>query len=70
MAKKRSYRELTVRDLVELVKHEDVFPLGLDTKILSGDFEGNALHVKHEMGADHDADGWTALLLKYEMHEG
>lgn len=67
---KKSYRPLTLRDLVELVQGNPmIFPRGLDTTILTGDFEGNYLHLKHEMHAEPDDDNVNALLLNYEMHE-
>ena len=67
MAKsKPSYRALTIRDLVELVDgHKDIFPKGLDTEIVTGDFEGNDVHFKHEMNYQTG----RKLILNYEMHE-
>ena len=48
-----SYRRITVKDLVDLVKlNPKEFPKGLDTVILSGDFEGNTAHEKHEIMRD------------------
>ena len=67
---KKSYRTLTVRDLVELVnENPTIFTKGLDTPIITGDFEGNYLHLKHEMHVEPDENGVNALLLNYEMHE-
>ena len=67
---KKSYRTLTVRDLVELVQsNPTIFPNGLDTTIITGDFEGNYVHLKHEMHAEPDDDNVNSLLLNYEMHE-
>ena len=67
---KKSYRTLTVRDLVELVQsNPTIFPNGLDTTIITGDFEGNYVHLKHEMHVEPDDDNVNSLLLNYEMHE-
>lgn len=67
MAKKKEpYRALTVRDLVDLVTADKkVFPKGLDTEIVTGDFEGNDVHFKHEMNYQTG----RKLMLTYEMHE-
>ena len=47
-----------------------IFTRGLDTPIITSDFEGNYLHLKHEMHVEPDENGVNALLLNYEMHEG
>lgn len=61
-----NYKQLTVRDIVDAVmKEHDNFPRGLDTPVLSGDFEGNYTHKLHEIQHDRGK-----LFLGYEMHEG
>lgn len=61
-----NYKQITVRDLVNAVTaNKKQFPNGLDTVIVSGDFEGNYTHQKHEIM--HDGN---KLCLGYEMHEG
>lgn len=64
------YKEITVKDLIDFVtSNPDIFKDGLQTKILSGDFEGNYCHKKHEPMID-DSGKHTAVFLGYEMHEG
>jgi hypothetical protein len=64
------YKTITVQDLVDLVTNNpDVFKDGMKTKILSGDFEGNYCHKKHEIMSD-TYKKHTAIFLGYEMHEG
>lgn len=63
---RESYRCITVQELVDEVKFDTLhFPLGMNTVIVSGDFEGNYTHQKHEL--QHEC-GKTCLA--YEMHEG
>lgn len=66
-----SYRRITVKDLVDLVKlNPKEFPKGLDTAILSGDFEGNTAHEKHEIMRDsQDPQIGPAIFLGFEFHE-
>ena len=66
----KDYKQITVRDIVELVKNEpDNFPKGLDTPIASGDFEGNYLHCLHELMNTSLESGERAVFIGYEMHE-
>ena len=61
-----NYKQLTVRDIIDAVLDDKFhFPKGIDTPILSGDFEGNYTHRMHEMEYDEGS-----LFLGYEMHEG
>ncbi|MBO7102286.1 MAG: hypothetical protein J6W02_01230 [Bacteroidaceae bacterium] len=65
---KDEYRMITVRDMVEAVSDRKQFPLGLDTPVISGDFEGNYTHLKHEL--EHQLEGKIHyLVMAYEMHE-
>lgn len=64
------YKTITLQDLVDLVASSpEVFRDGMYTKILSGDFEGNYRHKKHEIMYDR-CEGTAVLFLGYEMHEG
>lgn len=64
------YKTITVKDLVDLIQSRpDVFKNGMKTIILSGDFEGNYCHKKHEIMTD-TYNKRTAIFLGYEMHEG
>ena len=59
------YRETTLAALVKFVQeHKSDFPLGLNSKIALGDFEGNTYHRKVAVSSD---DG--RLFLNYEMNE-
>lgn len=65
----KNYKTFTVRDLMFIVcADKKNFPLGLDTPIASGDFEGNYHHIKHEVMADKIGRK-QAVFLGYEMHE-
>ena len=63
------YKTITLQELVDLVNNNPkVFKNGMETKIVSGDFEGNYRHIKHEIMRDK----WkreTVIFLGYEMHE-
>lgn len=62
----KNYKTLTVKDLVDIVNADKKnFPLGMDTPITSGDFEGNYYHKMHEPMTDRG----KAIFLGYEMHE-
>lgn len=65
------YRRITVKDLVDAVKADPkAFPKGMNTAILSGDFEGNYTHEKHEVFIEDRYNNiGPALFLGYEMHE-
>ena len=69
-----NYKQLTVRDIVDAVmKETENFPLGLDTPIQSGDFEGNYTHSRHQIMTNRTNFGKKAvktLFLGYEQHEG
>ena len=65
-----NYRTLTVRDLVEMVSNDKKnFPKGLDTPIVSGDFEGNYHHIMHEAWHVYKIGKEKSILLCYELHE-
>lgn len=57
-------KEITVRDLLLAVQNTKKFPLGLDTKITLGDFEGNTYHKKCVLMKDKGK-----VYLAYEMNE-
>lgn len=64
------YKAITVKDLVDLVtEYPKDFPKGLNTVIMSGDFEGNYLHEKHEIFIDKFKKYGAVICLGYEMHE-
>ena len=65
------YRAITVQDLINFVKNnKNRFPKGLDTVIMTSDFESNYLHEKHEMFYDCDESKYGPFIaLCYEMHE-
>ena len=66
-----SYKAITVQDLINFVKgNKNKFPKGLDTVIMTADFESNYLHEKHEIYYDHDESKYGPFIaLCYEMHE-
>ena len=71
---KENYRIITVRDLVnEIQRHKKAYPLGMKTKILSGDFECNNTHLKHELQYletdEITGEKEYAIVLSYEMNE-
>lgn len=44
-----NYKTITLKDLVTFVQgNPTTFPEGLNTVLLSGDFEGNYTHKMHE----------------------
>ena len=50
--------------------YKNKFPKGLDTVIMTADFESNYLHEKHEIYYDHDESKYGPFIaLCYEMHE-
>ena len=65
------YRAITVQDLIDYINvHKDQFPKGLNTVIMTSDFEGNYLHEKHELYYDYDESKYGPFLaVCYEMHE-
>ena len=72
----KDYKRITVQDIIDYIKSEpEKFPDGMKTVIVSGDFECNYTHEKHEI---QDMVGCTlnkkkfpnAICLGYEMHEG
>lgn len=65
------YKVITIQDLINFVKdNKDIFPKGLDTNIMTADFEGNYLHEKHEIYNDYDKNKYKSfIVLCYEMHE-
>lgn len=65
------YRAITVQDLVDFVKSQpERFPKGMDTVIMTADFESNYLHEKHELYYDKDESKYGEFVaMCYEMHE-
>ena len=67
---KESYREMRLMDLVDTVMGDaKTYPDGMDTVVVSGDFECNYTHRKHEFQWMR-TDRGVALVMAYEMHEG
>jgi hypothetical protein len=65
-----SYKTITLNDILkEVTSNPTRYPLGGDTPILSGDFEGNYTHKMHEI-MYQKVDKKTCICLAYEMHEG
>ena len=65
------YTILTVRDIVDAVNGDKTnFPKGLDTPVVTGDFEGNYTHKMHEIQTYDGKLVGKAICLGYEMHEG
>ena len=66
------YKVLTVKDIVDFVRsNKKRFPKGLHTPVVSGDFECNNTHGKHEIQY-MEPDGVikeNSVCLGYEMHE-
>lgn len=64
-----SYKTITIQDIVDAVKRDPkLFPDGMNTKVFSGDFEGNYTHHLHIIC--HDKHGSEdVIFLGYEMHE-
>lgn len=65
------YKIITVQDIVNVIEsNPDMFPDGMQTKVCSGDFEGNYAHKKHEISCTKFTNLGNTLFLGYEMHEG
>lgn len=66
-----TYKAWTLRQLMEYIEtHKEDYPKGLDTVIMSGDFEENYTHEKHEPQViESDEKYGNILCLGYEMHE-
>ena len=66
-----NYKAVTIQDLIDFVNNnKSRFPEGLNTVIMSADFESNYLHEKHEICYDNDKNKYGAFIaLCYEMHE-
>jgi hypothetical protein len=64
-----NYKTITVREIVDYINaNPDIFKNGLDTKIYTGDFEGNYTHIMHSVERDsHKSE--NVIFLGYEMHE-
>lgn len=63
------YKELTVQDIINAINNNPkLFPEGMNTPIVSGDFEGNYTHFLHSISQDA-IYGNPAICLGYEMHE-
>ena len=65
------YRAITIQDLIDYVNdNKEQFPEGLNTVIMTADFEGNYLHEKHEIYSDNDLNKYGSFIaVCYEMHE-
>ena len=66
------YKAITVDDIVKFVLKDPVrFPKGLKTPVVSGDFECNYTHGKHEIQfmMPDDTIKENTVCLGYEMHE-
>lgn len=68
---KENYRAITIQDLIDFVNSsKSDFPDGLNTVIMTADFESNYLHEKHEICYDCDKSKYGPFIaLCYEMHE-
>ena len=65
-----TYKCITVRDIVNHINNNSTkYPNGLDTKIMSGDFECNYTHEKHEIQSYGTEKYGYVVCLGYEMHE-
>lgn len=64
------YKMITVNDILkEITDNPTKYPLGGNTPVLSGDFEGNYTHKMHEI-MFQEVDRKICICLAYEMHEG
>lgn len=66
------YKAITVADIVDFVlKNPAKFPKGLQTPVISGDFECNYTHGKHEIQVVEPdiIIKENSVCLGYEMHE-
>jgi hypothetical protein len=63
------YKEITISDLVNLVKnHPEKYPHGLNTRIACGDYEGNTFHTN--MSVEHYDDNPSYIVsLEFELHD-
>lgn len=67
---KNSYDVITLQDLVDAIMSDsETFPKGMETVIMTGDFEGNYTHQKHEIMRDETVTYGNICFLGYEMHE-
>jgi len=66
-----TYKAITIQDLIDFINSSpDDFPDGLNTVIMTSDFESNYLHEKHEICYDRDDSKYGPFIaLCYEMHE-
>ena len=66
-----NYKKITVQDIVDAVLgNPETYPLGMNTLVLSGDFECNYTHRLHELMHQKDTKLGKCICLAYEMHEG
>lgn len=64
-----NYDIITLQDIVDFVNNnKEHFPEGMNTKVFSGDFEGNYTHWMHSLQKDTLGDD-SVLFIGYEMHE-
>ena len=64
-----NYKTITLQDIIDMVKsNPKLFPDGMNTKVFSGDFEGNYTRHFHEISQD-EYGSEKAIFLGYEMHE-
>ena len=65
MSIETDYKKFTLQEIVDFVKsHPMQFSKGMDTKVVTGDFEGNYYHNTFML----DADG-TNLFIGFELHD-
>ena len=69
MQDNNDYGLKTIRQIVDYINsHKDKFPKGLDTPIVTGDFECNYTHANHEIQSYNCKFGHV-VCLGYEMYE-
>jgi hypothetical protein len=64
------YKELTVQDIINAINNNPkLFPEGMNTPIISGDFEVKYTHFLHAISAQYTIHGNPAICLEYEIDE-
>lgn len=65
MSIETDYKEFTLQEIVDFVKsHPEQFKMGMDTKVVAGDFEGNYHHRKFML----EEEGYN-LFVGFELHD-
>lgn len=65
MSIETDYKGFTLQEIVDFVKsHPKQFSKGMDTQVVTGDFEGNYLHRKFML----DEEG-SRLFIGFELHD-